>query len=1024
LADETLTGEALIRRAALSADSTARVGSVAASLVTAVREEQNAAGTMQSFLHQYDLSSQEGVLLMCVAEALLRIPDTATADRLIRDKFSKGDWSRHLGASRSWLVNAGTWGLMLSGKMTNVDPHSADIGDVLARLGARLSEPMLRLAVRQAMKIMAEQFVMGRTIEEALQRSDTDDHAAYRHSFDMLGEAALTFEDAQRYFDAYVAAITSIGAKRRSAADLFEAPGISVKLSALHPRYEPAQRERVLDELTPKVLALALEAKRAGINMTIDAEEAERLELSLEIFAAVFRDARLTGWEGFGLAVQAYQKRAWPLIQWLAALAREVGRRIPVRLVKGAYWDTEIKRAQQNGLPGYPVFTRKVATDVSYLACASAMLDAKDAFYPQFATHNAHTVAYLLERVAGDREFEFQRLHGMGEVLYAEVMKRNNIACRVYAPVGSHEDLLPYLVRRLLENGANTSFVNRIADASLPVEKVVADPVLTLRELDIKPDPRIPLPRDLYGSRPNSAGLSFADSLALDELYDAMSSQLSYPNWSAMPIVDGRERVGSPRKVFDPSNRKRQIGAVLDADGAAIESALAATHGFAIQWDATPVTARAAIIERAADLLEARKAELMALCVREAGKTLPDALSEVREAIDLLRYYAAEAKRLFAAPLELPGPTGERNTLELHGRGVFLCISPWNFPLAIYLGQIGAALVAGNTVIAKPAEQTPLIACAAVRILLEAGLPPAAIALLPGTGEAVGAALVADARIAGVCFTGSMATAKLIQRALAACDGAIVPLIAETGGLKALIADSSALPEQLVQDVLASAFNSAGQRCSALRVLFVQEDSAPRVIQLLGGAMETLHVGDPSELATDIGPVIDEVALAELQSHEKKLTREGKLIGRTSLPQSFASGLFFAPVAFEIASFDWLEAEVFGPILHVVRYREAELDRIIEMINRKGFGLTLGIHSRIDETVNRVTTRARVGNIYVNRNIIGAVVGTQPFGGEGLSGTGPKAGGPHYLLRFATERTLTINTAAAGGNAALMAMRE
>jgi RHH-type transcriptional regulator, proline utilization regulon repressor / proline dehydrogenase / delta 1-pyrroline-5-carboxylate dehydrogenase len=1022
LADETLTVEALLRRAELSAESSARVGSVAASLVTAVREEQNTGGTMQSFLHQYDLSSQEGVLLMCVAEALLRIPDSATADRLIRDKFSQGDWSRHLGASRNWLVNAGTWGLMLSGKMTGVDPHSADIGDVLARLGARLTEPMLRLAVRQAMKIMAEQFVMGRTIEEALERSGTDEHAAYRHSFDMLGEAALTYDDAQRYLDAYVAAMMAIGTKRHRVADSFASPGISVKLSALHPRYEAAQTQRVLDELTPKILALALEARRAGISMTIDAEEAERLELSLEIFAAVLRDERLTGWEGFGLAVQAYQKRAWPLIDWLAALAREVGRRIPVRLVKGAYWDTEIKRAQQNGLPGYPVFTRKAGTDVSYLACACAMLDARDAFYPQFATHNAHTVAYLLERAAGNREFEFQRLHGMGEALYREVMQRDDIACRVYAPVGSHEDLLPYLVRRLLENGANTSFVNRIADASLPAAKVVADPVLALRALDTKPDPRIPLPRDLYGSRPNSAGLSFADSLALDELYGAMSPQLWRPRWSAMPIVNGRELFGSPRTVFDPSDRKRQIGVVGDADRAAIETGLAATHAFAVQWDATPVATRAAIVERAANLLEARKAELMALCVREAGKTLPDALSEVREAIDLLRYYAGEARRLFGAPLELRGPTGERNTLALHGRGVFACISPWNFPLAIYLGQIGAALLAGNAVIAKPAEQTPLIACAAVRVLLEAGLPAGAIALLPGTGEAVGSALVADDRVAGVCFTGSMATAKLIQRALAARNGAIVPLIAETGGLNALIADSSALPEQLVQDVLTSAFNSAGQRCSALRALFVQEDSAQRVIQLLGGAMETLRVGEPAHLDTDIGPVIDEAALEQLRSHEQKLQREGKLIARTPLPPTMLRGLFFAPAAYEIGSFDWLEGEVFGPILHVIRYREGDLEQVVETINRKGFGLTLGIHSRIDETVNQIISRARVGNIYVNRNIIGAAVGTQPFGGEGLSGTGPKAGGPHYLPRFANERTVTVNTAAAGGNAALMTM--
>ena len=1025
-ADEGATLEALLKRAELAAESAERIEAAAARLVLAVREEQQAGGTMQSFLHQYDLSSQEGVLLMCVAEALLRIPDTATADRLIRDKFSKGDWARHLGASKNWLVNAGTWGLMLSGKMTRIEADGGDMSDALARLGARITEPVLRLAVRQAMKIMAEQFVMGRSIEEALQRSRTGTHAAYRHSFDMLGEAALTHADAQRYFDAYVSAIKSIGAARVPGAGLFECPGISVKLSALHPRYEVAQRTNVLAELTPKVLALALEAKCVDINMTVDAEEAERLELSLEIFEAAFRDPRLSGWEGFGLAVQAYQKRAYPVIQWLAGLAREVGRRVPTRLVKGAYWDTEIKRAQQGGLPGYPVFTRKVATDVSYLACANAMLDAPDAFYSQFATHNAHTVAYLLERAGIGCDFEFQRLHGMGEALYGRVVNSNGSAnrvpCRVYAPVGSHEDLLPYLVRRLLENGANTSFVNRLADATLPVERVVANPVATLKALDPKPDPRLPLPRDLYGTRVNSAGLSFADGIAFGELQSAMRAKLANPGWAAMPIVAGRELAGTPRIVLDPCDRTREIGAVLDADSATIEAALASTHAFAVQWDATPVASRAASLERAADLLEARKPEFMALCVREAGKTVPDALSEVREAVDLLRYYAQEAKRLFVAPTELPGPTGERNTLALHGRGVFVCISPWNFPLAIYLGQIAAALACGNTVIAKPAEQTSLIGCAAARLLLEAGVPREALAMLPGDGERVGAPLVADSRVAGVCFTGSSTTAKLIQRSLAARDGAIVPLIAETGGLNALIADSSALPEQLVLDVLSSAFNSAGQRCSALRVLLVQEEIAPRVMQLLAGAMETLRMGDPADLSSDVGPVIDEAALAILKRHEERLAREARLIGKTWLPERLSNGLFFAPAAYEIPSFHWLEGEVFGPILHVVRYRETELDGVVDGINSKGYGLTLGIHSRIDETVNRVASRARVGNIYVNRNIIGAVVGTQPFGGEGLSGTGPKSGGPHYLLRFATERTLTVNTAAAGGNAALMAM--
>ena len=1025
-ADETSTVLALIKKAQLPPERSTRIGKSAEALVAAVRAEQAASGTMQSFLHQYDLSSQEGVLLMCVAEALLRIPDAATADRLIRDKFSRGDWEKHLGASRNWLVNAGTWGLMLSGKITRVDQEGEQLGDALARLGARMSEPVLRVAVRQAMKIMAEQFVMGRSIGEALKRGRDD--RRYRHSFDMLGESALTHADAQHYFDAYVAAIRAIGAARDAQHSLFEAEGISVKLSALHPRYEVAQREAVLAELTPRVLALAVEAKRANINMTVDAEEAERLELSLEIFERVFRDGQLAGWEGFGLAVQAYQKRAWHVIQWLAQLAREAGRRIPARLVKGAYWDTEVKRAQQNGLPGYPVFTRKVATDVSYLACANAMLDAPDAFYPQFATHNAHTVAYILER-AGERpdaknnSFEFQRLHGMGESLYSEVVGTRHVACRVYAPVGSHEDLLPYLVRRLLENGANTSFVNRIADASLPAEKVVADPVAQLQVLTPIPDPRIPLPIHLYGApRMNSTGLSFADGNAFRQLHAAMHDKLANPGWAAMPIVNGNELGGRPRKLYDPSDRTREIGAVLEADSAALEAALGAASRAAAGWDATPADQRAAIIERAADILEARKPEFMALCVREAGKTLPDALGEVREAVDLLRYYACEARRLFAAPVELPGPTGEKNTLALHGRGVFACISPWNFPLAIYLGQIGAALAAGNAVIAKPAEQTPLIACAAVRVLLEAGLPPAVIAFLPGDGETVGAPLVADSRVAGVCFTGSTDTAKRIQRSLAARDGVVVPLIAETGGLNALIADSSALPEQLVQDAIASAFNSAGQRCSALRVLIVQEEIFPRVTRLVAGAMETLKLGDPAELSTDIGPVIDEAALTMLIRHEEKLAREATPIGKTWLPDRLSNGLYFPPCAYEIPSFDWLEAEVFGPILHVVKYRETDLDKVVDAINAKGYGLTLGIHSRIDETVNRIVTRARVGNIYVNRNIIGAVVGTQPFGGEGLSGTGPKAGGPHYLLRFATERTLTINTAAAGGNAALMAM--
>ncbi len=1024
LADEATTVEALAASARLDPATAARVHARAARLVVAVREEQRSSGTLQSFLHQYSLSTPEGVLLMCVAEALLRIPDVATADRLIRDKFSHGDWQRHLGASDSLLVNAGTWGLMLSGRLARVEEIAAasEVGDGLSRLAARLGEPVLRLAVRQAMKILASQFVMGRNIGEALARAQDANHRRYRCSFDMLGEAALTWPDAERYYAAYVAAIEAVGKARDAGVPWPQAPSVSVKLSALHPRYEVAQRERVLRELTPRVLALARAAHNADINLTIDAEEAERLELSLEIFERVLRASEPGAWDGFGLAVQAYQKRALPVIHWLAQLAHVVERRIPVRLVKGAYWDSEIKRAQQHGLASYPVFTRKAGTDVSYLACANAMIAAGAAFYPQFATHNAHTVAYLLERVGPRRDFEFQRLHGMGAALYDRVLTEHDIACRVYAPVGSHEDLLPYLVRRLLENGANTSFVNRIADAGLPVDAVIADPVETLAATAAKSDPRIPLPRDIYAAtRINSAGLSFADPLARAELERAMQPHIAAPGWAAMPLVGGRELGGRPRTCFDPADRSRAIGAVLEAEPAMIEAALQTASAAAAGWDATPAETRAALLDRAAEAIESRRAELMAMLVREAGKTVPDALGEVREAVDLLRYYAAEARRLFAAPLALPGPTGESNTLALHGRGVFACISPWNFPLAIFLGQVAAALAAGNAVIAKPAEQTPLIATAAVRVLLDAGVPPGALALLPGDGETVGAPLVADARIAGVCFTGSTAVAKAIQRSLAARDGPIATLIAETGGINALIADSSALPEQLVQDVLASAFNSAGQRCSALRVLLVQEDIAERVLTMLAGATQTLMLGDPGELSTDIGPVIDEAALAALQSHAQWLANANNagLIGNACLPDRLNKGLYFAPLACEIGSLAVLREEVFGPILHLVRYREKDLDRVVDAINAKGYGLTLGIHSRIDATVRRIVARARVGNIYVNRNLIGAVVGSQPFGGEGLSGTGPKAGGPHYLLRFATERTLAINSAAAGGNARL-----
>jgi RHH-type proline utilization regulon transcriptional repressor/proline dehydrogenase/delta 1-pyrroline-5-carboxylate dehydrogenase len=872
------------------------------------------------------------------------------------------------------------------------------------------------------MRLMAEQFVMGRDIDDALRRSLEGDHRADRHSYDMLGEAAFTAADADRYFIAYERAIDAIAAHARAhdaGKDVFARPGISIKLSALHPRYEFAQRERVMAQLAPRVQALAERARRGDIGVTLDAEEADRLELSLDIFEKVFASPALAGWEGFGLAVQAYQKRAPFVIDWLAALARGAKRRIMIRLVKGAYWDTEVKRAQMQGLTGYPVFTRKANTDVSYLACGAKILAAPDAFYGQFATHNAHTVASLLERASPGRAFEFQRLHGMGEDLYDEVTALGH-ACRVYAPVGTHEDLLPYLVRRLLENGANTSFVNRIADPAIPVESVVTDPVALAASHEHAANAKIPLPRALYGDRVNSEGFVFADESVSAPLLQELRPLLAKSDWKAAPLIAGGGGTqGAPRQVRDPSTG-RALGEVHEGGAESARQALDAASAARVP----PAHERAAILERAADLIEASRTELLALLAREAGKTLPDGLGEVREAADFCRYYALLARRHFAQPEDLAGPTGESNRLELTGRGPFVAISPWNFPLAIFVGQVAAAFAAGNAVVAKPAEQTPLVAHRAVQLLREAGVPPDVLSFVPGRGETVGAALVADRRTAGVVFTGSTATAQAINRTLAARDGPLVPFIAETGGLNAMLVDSSALPEQVVADVLASAFNSAGQRCSALRILCVQNEIAPRVIGLLAGAMKELTVGDPARLDSDVGPVIDAEALAMLEAHAAKMDREAKLIARVDLPAQLEGGSFFAPRAYEIASLAAIDHEVFGPILHVVRFDAADLGKVLEGINAKGYGLTMGVHSRIEQTIEFVRLRARAGNLYVNRNMIGATVGVQPFGGEGLSGTGPKAGGPHYLFAFARERTFTVNTAAAGGNASLIARSE
>ncbi|MEF3083290.1 bifunctional proline dehydrogenase/L-glutamate gamma-semialdehyde dehydrogenase PutA [Luteimonas sp. SMYT11W] len=1039
--DETERVHALLAEARQPDADRAAIQATAADLVRRVRLRAQDRGAIEAFMQQYDLGSEEGVLLMCVAEALLRIPDEDTADALIRDKLGEANWRKHMGQSDSVLVNASTWGLMLTGRLVDLaDDTKRNVHNAFQRLIGRVGEPVIRLAVRQAMRIMGHQFVMGRTIGEALTRSRKGDNAAYRYSFDMLGEAALTQHDADRYLKAYRDAIDAIGNsshRQGDGAGSFEdeitAPSISVKLSALHPRYEHAKHDRVLAELAPRLRDLAQRAKGYRIGLTVDAEEADRLELSLDVIETALTDASLAGWHGFGIVVQAYQKRAPFVIDWIAALARAHGRRIPVRLVKGAYWDSEVKRAQVEGHPGYPVFTRKPNTDVSYLANARRLLSATDAIYPMFATHNAHTIAAVhrlgmtLRNDAGAKPYEFQKLHGMGDDLYAEVIPadRLDVPCRVYAPVGSHEDLLPYLVRRLLENGANSSFVNRISDEDVAIDDLIRDPVEVVAGFESIPHPRIPLPVDLFRSqfqdRSNSMGVNLANDAQLATL--AAQIQAATGPWTAGPLVPGATSAGATVEVTSPADRRVRVGQWQAADSATVEQALRNATDAHADWNAVPAASRAAILEHAADLLESRTPDYIAMCTREAGKTIPDGVAEVREAVDFLRYYAAEARRLFVVEA-LPGPTGESNSLQLSGRGVFVCISPWNFPLAIFAGQIAAALAAGNTVIAKAAEQTTLVGHAAVKLLHEAGVPAHVLQYVPGDGASVGAALTADPRVAGVVFTGSNATALAINRALAARDGAIGTLIAETGGQNALIADSSALPEQLVKDALGSAFTSAGQRCSAARVLFVQDDIADKVIGMLAGAMQELTVGDPALLSTDVGPVIDADALRMLDAHAERMASEARLIATTPVGPEVAHGTFFAPRAWELQSLTQLQRENFGPALHVIRWKADQLDAVIDAINNTGYGLTLGIHSRIDETVEKISARARVGNVYVNRNQIGAVVGVQPFGGQRLSGTGPKAGGSHYLPRFTTEKTVTINTTAAGGNASLLTLGE
>ncbi|MES2602619.1 MAG: bifunctional proline dehydrogenase/L-glutamate gamma-semialdehyde dehydrogenase PutA [Pseudomonadota bacterium] len=969
----------------LSAEQNARIDTMATRLIEAVRGHDGGFGGVEDMLREFALSTKEGLALMVMAEALLRVPDAATADRFIEDKLGQGDFAHHRTKSSAMLVNASAWALGLSARV--IQPGETPQGTI-GLIAKRIGLPAVRAATRQAMRLMGSHFVLGETIDAALARAADHDgpHHHHRYSFDMLGEGARTAADAARYFGSYAAAIEAIGAAAGDKA-LPDRPGISVKLSALHPRYEALSRSRVMAELVPLTLDLARRARAHDMNFTIDAEEADRLELSLDVIDAVFADPSLDGWDGFGLAIQAYQKRAEAVIDHVHALAEHANRRITVRLVKGAYWDTEIKRAQERGLDGYPVFTRKAMTDLNYIACAQKLLALRPRIYPQFATHNALSVATIAELAGGDAGFEFQRLHGMGDALYTQLhADRPGLACRTYAPVGSHRDLLAYLVRRLLENGANSSFVALAADDSVPIATLLERPEQMIRAPDQARNSRLPLPRELYLPRINSRGVEFGDRMALDNLLKAVGGE-------ALPTA--------------------AVSNATEKD-AAIAAALART-GFAF-WSRTSAETRATALERAAELLDQRMPRFIALLQTEGGKTVDDAVSEVREAADFCRYSAMEGRRLFSDGLPLPGPTGENNTLRLRGRGVMVAISPWNFPLAIFLGQVAACLMAGNAVVAKPAEQTPRIAAEAVTLLHEAGIPDSALHLVQGDGR-IGAALVADDHIAGVVFTGSTEVARSINRTLAAKDGPIVPLIAETGGINAMIVDATALPEQVADDVVTSAFRSAGQRCSALRLLFVQDDVADRMIEIIAGAARELIVGDPRDPATQVGPVIDAEAKERLDAHIARMKKTARVHFAGEAP---ASGHFVAPHIFELESADQLTEEVFGPILHVVRYKAADFERVLQSIASSGYGLTLGVHSRIDDTVETVVERLAVGNIYVNRNMIGAVVGVQPFGGHGLSGTGPKAGGPHYLSRLATEQTVTINTAAAGGNVGLM----
>jgi RHH-type transcriptional regulator, proline utilization regulon repressor / proline dehydrogenase / delta 1-pyrroline-5-carboxylate dehydrogenase len=987
-------------------------------LVNAVRSKKNQQSPIEAFLREYQLNTQEGVVLMGIAEALLRIPDSFTQDLFLQEKLTHADWQNHLQHSDSLLVNISSQALLFTRHFEEQvqlsEQHWFSVfGQILNRIGA----PVIRTAIKQAMAYLAEQFVFANTIQDAVERSRQVEF--YRFSFDMLGESALTADDAEQYFQSYCSAIASVSVQAISD-DVYENPGISVKLSALCPRYEPLQHVRAVAELNHKLLVLAEKACHANISLTVDAEECARLVMSLDVFANVFKAPNLSAWNGFGLAIQAYQKRTLPVIRWLIKLAESQGKRIPLRLVKGAYWDSEIKRAQENGLSGYPVFTHKAATDVSYLACSSLILSHPDALYPQFATHNAHTLAAIYHMGMQHPGYEFQRLHGMGESLYHEILNNQQwqVPCRIYAPVGHYHELLPYLVRRLLENGANTSFINQIDHPDIRVEDLVSDPAEAI--LTNVKKVHIVLPKAIYGDRLNSQGTNLADPELLQQLNQDLNV-LANRHWTAAPIISGEIYSGEHHPIIDPNDNRLTVGKVVYADQNAIRQALEGAAQAFKEWRHCPVAKRAGYLLKAANIIEQHRLELVSLSIREGGRTIKDALAEVREAVDYCRYYAQSALELFAAPVVLPGPTGEENLLYHYGRGVFACISPWNFPIAIFTGQIAAALAAGNTVIAKPATQTTLTAMCCIQLLHQAGIPKAVLQFLPASGSLIGDYLLPDPRLSGVAFTGSTETAQFINRQLAQHHQAILPFIAETGGQNVMIADSSALVEHLVQDAITSAFNSAGQRCSALRVLFVQQEIADKTIKMLTGAMQELTIGNSEDYQTDIGPVIGQSALVPLNTHLETMREEAKVLYQAPLNDNLQQGSYFSPTLIEISALSQLTQEVFGPVLHLIRFEAGKLSQVIDAINETGYGLTLGIHSRIDANIKAIQQGVKVGNVYVNRNMIGAVVGVQPFGGMGLSGTGPKAGGPDYLRRFAVEQTVTTNTAAIGGNVGLLA---